>query len=71
MRKKRLINVEDCAKQEETGVAHYVFATDEITMKMIARNVNYGRESKEQYRRRLCCSGKGTEIRKLINAITM
>ena len=41
MREKRLISVEDCAKQEETGVDQYVFATDEIAIEMIARN--YGR----------------------------
>ena len=31
---------------------HYVFATDERIMEMIAREVDYGKESKEQYRKR-------------------
>ena len=35
-----LNSVEDCVKQEEAGFNHYVFATNERIIEMIAREVD-------------------------------
>jgi len=45
----KLISVEDCVRQEELGLEEYVLRTEEWMLEIIARKLDYGRESRKHY----------------------